>query len=143
MIPKFYENFLPMLEFLKDGKVHSMEEVEEYLAKNFNLTEEERNTLLPSGKQAVFKNRVGWARTYLYKAKLIDVPKRGSIVISRRGLEVLEEKPSVLDVKYLMQFPEFVEFHKSHKSDKEDKEPVESSPEEVISEKIEEINSVL
>jgi restriction system protein len=120
-----------------------MGDIENYLAKHFNLTEEERNVLLPSGTQPVFKNRVGWARTYLYKAKLIDVPERGSVVITSRGLEVLNENPSIMDVKYLMKFPEFVEFHQSHKKDKEETVSLESSPEEVISEKIDEINSLI
>ncbi|MGC8690927.1 MAG: restriction endonuclease [Caldisericum sp.] len=144
MIPKFHESFLPILKFLKDGKTHSMEELENYLAKQFNLTEEERNAILPSGTQRVFKNRVGWARTYLYKAKLVDVPERGSIIITERGLEVLKENLPIMDVKYLMKFPEFVEFHKSHKNEKVSEiESQETTPEEVISQKVEEINSII
>ena len=38
----------------------------------FNLTEEEQHELLPSGKQAIFDNRVGWARTHLKKAGLLE-----------------------------------------------------------------------
>ncbi|MGC8758132.1 MAG: restriction endonuclease, partial [Caldisericaceae bacterium] len=86
--------------------------------------------------------RVGWARTYLYKAKLIDVPERGAIKIAERGLQVLKEKPSNVDVKYLLGFPEFVEFHKSQKKDKSQIEATES-PEEAIFGKIDEINSII
>jgi restriction endonuclease Mrr len=35
----------------------------EELADEFSLTQEEHSELLPSGSQAVFNNRVGWART--------------------------------------------------------------------------------
>jgi restriction system protein len=34
------------------------------------LSEEDRNALLPSGKQTILSNRVHWARTYLDKAGL-------------------------------------------------------------------------
>ena len=115
MIPSFQEMMLPLLEFLKDGKEHTMDEAENYLAKVFKLTDEERHKLLKSGNQTVFRNRVGWARKYMYKAKLLDIPRRANIVITERGLEVLKENPQSLSAKYLMKFPEFVEFHKSNK----------------------------
>lgn len=35
------------------------------LADEFRLSEAERKELLPSGRQATFDNRVGWARTYM------------------------------------------------------------------------------
>lgn len=44
------------------------------------------------------------------KAGLIDGPKQGIVIISKRGLEVLNKKPSSINVKYLKQFLEFVEF---------------------------------
>ena len=133
---------LPLLEFLKDGKEHSIDEAEDYLAKAFKLTDEERHKLLKSGNQTVFRNRVGWARTYMYKAKLLDIPRRANIVITERGLEVLKENPQSLSAKYLMKFPEFVEFHKSNKKEKqEEPESPSKSPEEVIYEKTDEINN--
>ena len=142
MIPSFQEMMLPLLEFLNDGKEHSIDEAEDYLAKVFKLTEEERHRLLPSGNQTVFRNRVGWARTYMYKAKLLDVPRRANIVITERGLEVLKENPQSLSVKYLMRFPEFVEFHKSNKKGKpEEPELPTKSPEEIVYEKTDEINN--
>jgi restriction system protein len=42
MMPTFYEIFKPLLEFLKDGKVHSMDQVKEYIANYFKLSEEEK-----------------------------------------------------------------------------------------------------
>jgi restriction system protein len=147
MIPSFQELMKPFLEYLKDEKVHTIGEAEEYLAKHFDVADEERHQLLPSGKQAIFRNRVGWARTYLYKAGLLNVPQRASIVITQRGLEVLKENPEKIDIKYLMKFPEFVEFHKSHNAEEkiERKESPEGdiSPDEIIAQKIEEINNIL
>jgi len=51
-----------------------------FLADVFNLSDEERKELLSSGQQAVFDNRVEWARTHLKKAVLLEYPKRGSSV---------------------------------------------------------------
>jgi restriction system protein len=56
------------------------------LAVEFQVTDEERKELLASGTQAIFDNRVGWAKTYLKKAGLIDSPKRATFVISELGM---------------------------------------------------------
>ena len=60
--------------------------------------------LLPSGTQTVWENRVGWARTYLKKAGLVEYKKRGSFTITNIGKDVLDSKPSKIDNKYLMKF---------------------------------------
>lgn len=49
------------------------------------LTPQERAELLPSGQQGVFKNRIGWTRTYLRKAELIESSKRATFKINDRG----------------------------------------------------------
>lgn len=145
MIPKFYELFLPMLKFLaKDKQKHSLQEVEEHLAKDFQLSEQDLNALLQSGKQTIFKNRIGWAKTYLKKAGLIDNPERGYVTITDRGLEVLSKNQSSLTINDLMQFPEFKEFFKKtgniDSEGKIEEETQEESPEETISKKVVEIN---
>jgi restriction system protein len=75
------------------------------------LTPEDQAQLLESGKQAVFENRIGWARTYLKKAGLLQSSGRGLVAITDRGRAVLAEQPTKLNVSYLRQFPEFVDFH--------------------------------
>ena len=70
-IPDYQTLMLPFLRLLVDGSEHTLFEVTESLAVEFNLTEAERNQLLPSGHQEIMHNRVGWARTYLKKASLI------------------------------------------------------------------------
>ena len=42
------------------------------LADEFKLTLEERAQLLPSGGTLTFASRVGWAKTYLKKAGLVE-----------------------------------------------------------------------
>ncbi len=62
---------LPLLNLAADGQEHSLRGVIENLADHFGLSEEDRKQLLPSGTQATFDNRVGWARTYMKKAGLL------------------------------------------------------------------------
>ena len=66
--------------------------------------------MLPSGRQTVFKNRVGWAKTYLLKAGLIESPARATIRITDAGKKVVNDNPDKIDTKYLEQFPAFVDF---------------------------------
>ncbi len=89
-----------------------MDDVIELLAKVFKLSEQDRVELLPSGKQRTFYNRVGWARTYLKKAGLVETPGVGKVRITERGIDVLKKNPTKIDRKFLMQFPEFIEFQK-------------------------------
>ena len=116
-IPDYQTIMLPLLKFAGDGKVYSKHEAVEYLANEFELTEEERKELLPSGKQGLFDNRVAWAKTYIKQARLIDSPKRGLFVITERGKQVLSQNLDKIDIKLLDQFSEFVEF-KQIKKDK-------------------------
>ncbi|MFO8080992.1 MAG: restriction endonuclease [Armatimonadota bacterium] len=109
-IPDYQSIMLPLLEFAGDGQEHSLRETIEALADQFELTREERTQLLPSGQQATFDNRVGWARTYLKKAGLLRSTRRGYYKITDRGRQVLAEQPSEITAAYLRRFPAFVEF---------------------------------
>ena len=96
-----------------------MIEAREALATEFQLTTEDRTALLPSGRQAVFDNRVAWAKVYLQRARLLDSPRRGHFRISERGRDVLRDPPERVTVKYLERFPEFVEFRSATKERRE------------------------
>ena len=136
-IPDFQSFMLPMLKFVEDGKERSLAESRDAIADILGITDEERKELLPSGTQPIFNNRVAWACIYLYNAGLLERPKRGSYKITNRGLDVLKENPSKVDVKYLNQFPEFKEFQQPKKVDKDNKggvivKPAETNPEETL-----------
>jgi restriction system protein len=109
-IPDYQSIMLPLLKYAGDGKEHSMREAIETLAAQFKLTDDERKVSLSSSPQSLFDNRVGWTRTYLKKAGLIDSKRRGYINITEEGQKVLSEKPQRIDVKFLKRFPEFVKF---------------------------------
>ena len=124
-IPDYQTLMLPLLRTAADGKEHTEREAVNQVAEQFGLTEEERKELLPSGNQEVFDNRLGWARTYLKKAGLIQYIQRGRFQITDRGKSVLAQNPAVIDVAFLRQFPEFLEFHAPKKT-ATDEEPHQS-----------------
>lgn len=101
---------LPLLKLLSDSKEHSLQEADDQLSEYFKLTDNERRELLPSGTQPVFRNRLGWARTYMKKAGLLSTPKRAFFTITERGLSLLRENPTGLSAEFLNRYPEFVEF---------------------------------
>ncbi len=115
---------LPLLKLVSDKKEYKYRELIENLALEFKLTDEERKELLASGNQPIFDNRVGWAKTYLKKAGLIDSPSRATFVITELGLKVLGKNPEKIDAKYLKQFPSFLEFIHPDKNDVESEETV-------------------
>jgi restriction system protein len=108
-IPDYQSLMLPVLVASSKGEVRIGQLVED-LADQLGLTPEERSELLPSGKQTVFSNRVHWAKSYLSKAHLVEITRRGHFRITPRGREVIETQPSHIDNKLLMQFEEFRQF---------------------------------
>lgn len=129
VVPDYQSLMVPLLKAIGDGQEHGLSEVTESLAKQFRLTDADRAVLLPSGRQRKFDNRVGWARTYMRKAGLLDITGVGRIKILPRGLEVLEKNLSKIDRRFLMQFPEFVEFQKHEETGETDKGPSVIQPE--------------
>ena len=155
-IPEFNEIKAPAIQFFADGKQHKVSEVYEVLAKHFNLTEQELNEILPSGVQRRWHNRANWACYDLYRAGLLDRPKRGLYVITENGRKVAEQKPKVIDRDFLMQFPQFVAFAQAtgtRKTARDDQKSVEedssgptaknTTPEELIGTANEELHETL
>lgn len=135
MIPDYQSLMLPLLKLVSDKQEHSYRDLVEMLALEFQLTDSERRELLPSGNQAIFDNRVAWAKTYLKKAGLLDSPKRATFIITSLGLETLTKNLPKIDVKYLKQFPAFLEFQNLSLTSKKEEE---SLSEEISSETPEE-----
>jgi restriction system protein len=102
---------LPILRLAGDGQEHVFRAAIDSLAEQFKLTPDERQQKLPSRTQPVFDNRVGWARTYLVKAGLLEAPRRAHFRITDRGRQVLQAPPSRLDAAFLRQnYAEFRDF---------------------------------
>jgi len=80
------------------------------MAGEFNLTDEERAHMLPSGRARTMDNRVGWALTYLRQAGLVDAPSRGRVCINQVGRDALNRFPERIDMKALEAYPAYLEF---------------------------------
>ncbi|MDB9396112.1 restriction endonuclease [Microcystis aeruginosa] len=149
-IPDFQSIMLPLLKILADGKVYKYREIFEALVREFLVTEAERKEMLPSGQQEIFSNRVGWAKTYLKKAGLIESPQRATFVISEKGKEILSQNPARIDAKFLRQFPEFQEFNRVNKQNETitlesnlSTSDQEQNPEELLENSYQEIRQAL
>lgn len=109
-IPDYESIMLPLLQLASDGAVHRFRDAVEQLAGHFELSDSERAEMLPSGTAPLFDNRVGWARTYLKQAGLLESPKRGLFKITDRGKSVLASNPPSVNAGLLLQFEEFRAF---------------------------------
>ena len=109
-IPDYQTLMFPVLKLAGSGGELRFRDMVEALAQEFHLTADERSELLPSGSAFLFDNRVGWARTYLKQAGLLESPKRGILRITDRGKATLTRPPARIDVKFLEQFAEFRQF---------------------------------
>ncbi len=116
-IPTYQDFLLPLLEVASDEQQHLLSQTVEFLANQFKLSEEERKELLPSARQTKLANRIGWAITYLRKAKLLESDKRGTFYISSRGKQVLKSNPEYIDRRFLERFAEFQEFQNIKSND--------------------------
>jgi len=115
-IPDYQTIMLPLLKLASDKQEHKFSDAVQNLAEKFSLTDEEKGELLPSGTQAVFNNRVGWARSYLKQAALLSSTKRGYFKITEQGLNLLAENPEKINSALLERYAEFQEF-RSRKKD--------------------------
>lgn len=128
-IPDYETIMLPLLKLLGDKREHSLRETIDSLATQFKLTAEEKRELLPSGQQSVFDNRVGWARTYMKKAGLLESTRRGYFRITSRGLDLLQERYTKIDSKFLLRYEEFRTFRTIRREKPETKAYLESEEE--------------
>lgn len=120
-IPNYQKIMLPLLKFAGDKNEHSIREAIDHVSDLFQLSKAERKEVLPSGRSYIIDNRVGWARTYLKKAGLLEDIRRSYFKITNKGNDVLIQSPKEINVKFLQQFPQFMEFRKQ----KDDEEEVE------------------
>ncbi len=145
-IPDFQTIMRPLLKHISDGKKYSNREITESLAEHFQLTAEERNTLLPSGRQKVFDNRVAWAKAHLKMAGLLLTPTRGFYIITEKGLDVLKKDLERINLKFLRQFPEYqekVDQGRKKPGKEKDITEAEQTPQEVLEEAYQSIRQEL
>jgi restriction system protein len=57
------------------------------------VSDEDKQELLPSGAQPIYKNRAGWAHDRLKRAGLSSSPRRGTWKITQEGLDFVATHP--------------------------------------------------
>jgi restriction system protein len=119
MIPDYQSLMRPVLECARTEQ-RKISDVVEEISDRLGLNEEERQQMLPSGKQTTIANRVHWARSYMKQAGLVRNIRRGWYELTERGKSILDNPNISLDSKYLEQFDEFQEFKSRGKENGEE-----------------------
>ncbi|MCB1706039.1 MAG: restriction endonuclease [Halioglobus sp.] len=122
-IPDYQTLMLPLLKLSADGLEHKKRDAVEVLSNQFELTEDERSELLPSGGSPVMNNRVGWASTYLKKAGLIESVKHGYFQITPDGQDLLATNPTSISNETLQSYKSFQDFKNTKKFIPEEHSP--------------------
>jgi len=110
-IPPYHVLMLPLLKVMSEGKEMTTNQTRDAVAKYLGLTEEALVERLESQTQTTFDNRMGWARTYLFKAGLLDRPRRAIYVISQTGKKLLLNPPTAINADYLRSYDRFNDFY--------------------------------
>ncbi len=109
-IPDFQTLMRPVLVAIQGNEPKSHAQIRDIVAAALNVSDEDRQVMLPSGKQALYTNRIAWALTHMAQAGLLSRPQRGLYLLSERGRKVLQEHPDRVDMSVLLQFPEYQDF---------------------------------
>ena len=111
MVPSFDKILFPLLDYIKDKDVVKISNIWiQVRDKYFDLSEEEKKEAIKVGRNR-FYDRVLWAKTYLYKAGLVELVGRGEIRITKEGKKIIKEKKS-LAIKDLYKYEGFIKFKK-------------------------------
>lgn len=143
--------FLPFLQCLADGTTRHVSEIREYVANHLKLSLEDCEELIPSGQATKLANRVGWARTHLSKAGLIErAGDWGIYRITDAGRAIVNNPPPVMNLRFLDTIPaHYAWFHAGEKKSPETTSALESiadndqPPNERIEEAFAELNAEL
>ncbi len=147
---KTYEDLMIyVIKSIKDGQQHKNKEIQDNTALLANLTEEEMQEYLPSGKQLTYRNRINWAIIYLSRAGIINRIARGVYALSESGKELINNLPERIDNDFLMQYEPFSQWLSSEngqnltESNERNSTIDEATPEDKINEAIKIINKNL
>ncbi len=143
-VPSFQQLMLPALQTI--GRRYdeiSISGLEDEVSKALKISVEERQLRLPSGNQTLFANRLNWARSYLSKARLIELPRRGYCRATDRGRELLAEGVSEIDLGLLERYPEFVAWRSQTKGEATEETESRDDAEETIASNFELLNAEL
>lgn len=149
-IPDFQTIMLPMLRLLENGESKTLNLVMQLLTEYFKLTPEHLKIKVPSGQMGLFRNRVGWTRSYLKNAGLIYYPSRGVYQITDFGKEFLATNPQDLRIKQLKKMPKYKEWQETFNQNQNDvvdlsnsKETITETPDEILDNTVSQLHQQL
>ncbi len=146
MIPDYQTLMEPVLRSAIDREVKTGDIIES-LADRFGLTVDERAEQIPSGGQAIFYNRIHWAKTYLKQAGLIEYTRRGYFRTSDRGKSVLEDPNVSINNRFLRTIPDFMAFQSRGRAEVQAPQAevalVDATPEEALRDAYDRINATI
>jgi restriction system protein len=147
-VPGFQDMFIHFLKCLEDGETRHTSVIREFVSEEMNLSDEDREEMIPSGQSTRLANRVGWARTHLRKAGLIEQIKRGHYRITDAGKELLVSPPENLNLNYLDTIPSHKNWLHASKKEKNEtgtigNQEASTPPNERIEEAYKELNDEL
>jgi restriction system protein len=136
-IPDFQTLMRPLLLAHADGNEHLNRDLVAQLADQFELTEEERREMLPSGGARLFDNRIGWAKSHIMQAGLLTAPRRAISIITPLGQKALLDNTERIDLRVLQGYESYLEFRNRRKTDEESTPAIEQvedsqTPEEIL-----------
>ena len=109
MIPKYNEMYKEVLMILSKQSELTLPELTNEISNVLNLSLDDREKTFGDGKRTVVYNRLGWTKTYLAKAGLVESIRRGVFRITSEGKKVLNSNEEITN-EYLMKYESFVEF---------------------------------
>ena len=109
-VPDFQSLMLPALSALSDGTAMPISGVRSRVAAAERLTEEDLRETVPSGRQAVFTNRVSWAVIYMERAGLVERVGRGVYQLAAEGKRLLGQNPERIDLQVLRRYSAYREW---------------------------------
>ena len=118
-LPKYNELYRPILSALSNGDMRSIKEIKADVASSLQISEEGLAERLPSGNQPIFDNRVGWARSYLKKAGLVEAPQRSYLQITEEGQKLYKSGVPITNALLAERYPSFAEFTGKKKTEAE------------------------
>ena len=118
-VPQYHTLMLPLLKVMSGGAEMTTNQMRDAVADRLDLSPEALSQRLPSGSQTAFDNRMGWARTYLFKAGLLERPRRATYVISQSGKDLMMNPPDAIDPEFLRSYGQFNDFISATRDSKE------------------------
>ena len=95
-MPQVADMMGPMLRGISDGRMYSVDRLEEILAERMGLARHDLDVRANGGSTTDVRRKIGLSKSYLRQAGLVSYPRRGLVMITRKGLTAAGCDPGIL-----------------------------------------------